>query len=101
MAGLATALALIGCAMLGTAGAYAYRSYASPTGTAQTPPIITADKSTPTKILAQATAVGHRDIGVGARGEHQLGDEIALGRLGAIRPGDRTGERAAHLHPSV
>jgi SPOR domain len=49
--GLATALALIGCAMLGTAGAYAYRSYASPAGTAQTPPIITADRTTPTKIV--------------------------------------------------
>jgi len=30
--GLATALALVGCAMLGTAGAYAYRSYVSTPG---------------------------------------------------------------------
>jgi hypothetical protein len=41
--GLATALALIGCAMLGTAGAYAYRSYTSAPGATQPPPVITAD----------------------------------------------------------
>jgi hypothetical protein len=49
--GLATALALIGCAMLGTAGAYAYRSYSGNPGSAQPPPVITADSSTPTKIV--------------------------------------------------
>lgn len=52
--GLVTALALIGCAVLGTAGAYAYRSYSSPAGSAGAPPIITADKSTPTKIVPAA-----------------------------------------------
>src|SRR5262245_44748373 len=50
--GLATALALIGCAMLGTAGAYAYRSYYP--NAVQPPPVITADKSTPTKIVPAA-----------------------------------------------
>jgi hypothetical protein len=49
--GLATALALIGCAMLGTAGAYAYRSYYGQPGSTQPPPTITADNSTPTKIV--------------------------------------------------
>jgi hypothetical protein len=49
--GLATALALIGCAMLGTAGAYAYRSYYGQPAAAQPPPVITADNSTPTKIV--------------------------------------------------
>ena len=49
--GLATALALIGCAMLGTAGAYAYRSYVSNPSSSQPPPVITADNSTPTKIV--------------------------------------------------
>jgi hypothetical protein len=49
--GLATALALVGCAMLGTAGAYAYRSYVSTPGSMQPPPVITADTSTPTKIV--------------------------------------------------
>jgi cell division septation protein DedD len=50
--GLATALALIGCAMLGTAGAYAYRSYYGQSAATQPPPVITADNSTPTKIVA-------------------------------------------------
>jgi hypothetical protein len=49
--GLATALALIGCAMLGTAGAYAYRSYTGNPGSTQPPPVITADSSTPIKIV--------------------------------------------------
>jgi hypothetical protein len=49
--GLATALALIGCAMLGTAGAYAYRSYYGPSAPSQPPPVITADNSTPSKII--------------------------------------------------
>ena len=49
--GLAMALALVGCAVLGTAGAYGYRSYyAQPTST-QPPPVITADTTTPTKIV--------------------------------------------------
>jgi len=52
--GLATALALIGCAMLGTAGAYAYRSYYGHPGSVQAPPVITADNSTPTKIVPAA-----------------------------------------------
>ncbi len=49
--GLVTALALIGCAMLGTAGAYAYRSYYGSPDSTQPPPVITADSSTPTKIV--------------------------------------------------
>jgi cell division septation protein DedD len=49
--GLATALALIGCAMLGTAGAYAYRSYYGQPAATALPPVITADNSTPTKLV--------------------------------------------------
>jgi hypothetical protein len=49
--GLATALALIGCAMLGTAGAYAYRSYYGQPAATVSPPVITADNSTPAKII--------------------------------------------------
>jgi hypothetical protein len=46
--GLATALALISCAVLGIAGAYAYRSYyGNPSSTQPT----TANNSTPTKIV--------------------------------------------------
>ena len=54
--GLATALALIGCAVLGTAGAYAYRSYTGNPGSTQSPPVITADSSTPTKIVPTSVA---------------------------------------------
>jgi hypothetical protein len=49
--GLATALALIACAVLGIAGAYAYRSYYGNPSSTQPPPVITADNSTPTKIV--------------------------------------------------
>jgi SPOR domain len=49
--GLVTALALIGCAVLGTAGAYAYRSYFANPSSTQPPPVITADNSTPTKVV--------------------------------------------------
>jgi hypothetical protein len=49
--GFATALAIIGCAVLGTAGAYAYRSYFGHPSSTQPPPVITADNSTPTKIV--------------------------------------------------
>src|SRR5262249_15580696 len=49
--GFATALALIGCAVLGTAGAYAYRSYFGHPSSTQPPPVITADNSPPTKIV--------------------------------------------------
>lgn len=54
--GLATAVALISCAMLGTAGAYAYRSYAGNYGSMQPPPVITADSSTPNKIVPASAA---------------------------------------------
>ena len=49
--GIVTALALIGCAVLGTAGAYAYRSYSGVPSSTQPPPVIAADNSTPTKIV--------------------------------------------------
>src|SRR5262249_35346547 len=49
--GLVTARALTGRAVSGTAGAYAYRSYFSNPSSTQPPPVITADNSTPTKIV--------------------------------------------------
>src|SRR5262249_40801678 len=49
--GRPTALALLGCPMPGPAGAYPYRSYYGQGGAAAPPPIITADNSTPTKIV--------------------------------------------------
>ena len=48
---LATVLALVGCAVFGTAGAYAFRTYYTSPGATQPPPVITADTSTPTKIV--------------------------------------------------
>jgi hypothetical protein len=48
---LATALTIISCAVLGTAGAYAFRSYYGSPSATQAPPVITADTSTPTKIV--------------------------------------------------
>ena len=52
--GLATALALIGCAVFGTAGAYAFRTYYASPGATQAPPVIAADTSNPTKIVPAA-----------------------------------------------
>jgi hypothetical protein len=54
--GLATALALIGCAVLGTAAAYGYRSYYSHPGSTEAPPVISADNSVPTKIVRPAAS---------------------------------------------
>jgi hypothetical protein len=48
---LVTALVLIGCAFLGTAGAYAYRSFYGHARATQPPPIIAADTSAPIKIV--------------------------------------------------
>jgi hypothetical protein len=62
---LATVLALAGCALLGTVGAYAYRSYSAPADATQPPPVITADNSTPTKIVP-ATA-GDAQSGMAAQ----------------------------------
>src|SRR5262249_35743128 len=49
--GLATALALIGCATPGPSGAYASPSYSANPGCLHPPPATTADNSTPTKIV--------------------------------------------------
>jgi hypothetical protein len=48
---LTTVIALVGCAVFGTAGAYAFRSYYTSPSATQPPPVITADTSTPTKIV--------------------------------------------------
>jgi hypothetical protein len=49
--GLITAVTLIGCAILGTAAAYGYRTYYTGVSSARTPPVITAE-TTPTKVVA-------------------------------------------------
>jgi len=48
---LPTALALIACAVVGTASAYAFRTFYGTGDATQPPPVITADNSTPTKIV--------------------------------------------------
>ena len=71
--GLVTALALVGCAMLGTASAYGFRSYYVHPNAAQPPPVITADSSTPTKIVpatvdaSQSSAIGQDRSANGGR----------------------------------
>ena len=82
--GLATAVALISCAMLGTAGAYAYRSYSGNSGSMQPPPVITADSSTPTKIVpasAGECAIEQVDPG-SARHRRQRTDRFEAGGAG-------------------
>jgi SPOR domain len=49
--GLFTAVTLIGCAMIGTAGAYGYRTYYSGSGANRVPPVISAETS-PTKVVS-------------------------------------------------
>jgi hypothetical protein len=49
--GLLTAVTLIGCAMIGTAGAYGYRTYYSGPSSNRVPPVISAETS-PTKVVS-------------------------------------------------
>jgi hypothetical protein len=51
--GLLTAVTLIGCAMIGTAGAYGYRTYYSSPNSNRVPPVISADTA-PTKVVSAA-----------------------------------------------
>ena len=59
--GLITAVALIGCAMVGTAGAYGYRTYYVVPGTTRTPPVISAD-TTPSKVTPANDAQSSKSI---------------------------------------
>ena len=72
--GLVTMLALIACALLGTAGAYAYRSYAVSPGAKSPPPVITADNSTPTKVVPAPTG--------DARSSKPINDRFATAAAG-------------------
>jgi hypothetical protein len=92
--GLATALALVGCAMLGTAGAYAYRSYTGTPGSIQSPPVITADNSTPTKIVPPSAGDSQSSKAIQDRlanaGKEQIvpkqEEPVALKELGSTSP---------------
>src|SRR4029077_16921383 len=55
--GLLTAVTLIGCAMIGTAGAYGYRTYYSSPSSNRVPPVISAD-TTPTKVVSAEGSTG-------------------------------------------
>jgi hypothetical protein len=73
--GLLTAVVLIVCAMLGTAGAYGYRTYYTGSGSTQTPPVIVADK-TPSKVVPAAT-----DTQSGKAIQERLGDQSSGERV--------------------
>ena len=69
--GLVTAVVLIGCAMLGTAGAYGYRTYATSSGS-KPAPVIIADNA-PSKIVPSADQKSARvQDRVGGQGDERL-----------------------------
>jgi SPOR domain len=59
--GLLTAVTLIGCAMIGTAGAYGYRTYYSSPNSNRVPPVISADTA-PTKVVSAAEGPSGKSI---------------------------------------
>ena len=59
--GLLTAVTLIGCAMIGTAGAYGYRTYYSSPSSNRVPPVISADTA-PTKVVSAAEGPSGKSI---------------------------------------
>jgi hypothetical protein len=68
--GLVTAVVLIGCAMLGTAGAYGYRTYATSPGGSKQAPVIIAD-SAPSKIVPAEQKTARSQDRVGAQGSNE------------------------------
>src|SRR5215471_7004880 len=70
---LVTAVTLIGCAIIGTAGAYGYRTYYVGSGASKTPPVIAAD-TTPTKIVPAADSQPAKSIKdrLGEQGQERL-----------------------------
>jgi len=72
--GVVTAGVLIACAMLGTAGAYGYRTYYAGPGSMQAPPVITADK-TPNKVIPAASDQSNKTI------QDRLGEQGSKERM--------------------
>jgi hypothetical protein len=76
--GFITAVTLIGCAMIGTAGAYSYRTYYVVPSASKTPPVITAEAA-PSKIIPaddnQATKMGQDGLRPPVRGEQIVSRE--------------------------
>jgi hypothetical protein len=73
--GLVTAIVLIGCAMLGTVGAYGFRTYHSGVGSGQVPPVIVADTS-PTKVIPS-----QGELPAGKAIQDRVGDQGAGERI--------------------
>jgi hypothetical protein len=67
---LVTAVILIGCAMLGTAGAYGYRTYATSPGGNKQAPVIIAD-SAPSKIVPAEQKTARSQDRVGGQGNNE------------------------------
>jgi hypothetical protein len=73
--GTLMAVTLIGCAMLGTAGAYGYRTYyAGPATTTANAPVIVADQ-TPTKVIASTDVQSSKVI------QDRVGDQAQAERV--------------------
>jgi hypothetical protein len=96
--GLVTALALIGCAMVGTAGAYGYRSFYADAGAKGPPPVISADNSTPTKIVP-AGAAG--DQQADAQSSKPISDRFANAGAGKEQVVSRQEEPVALKEPAA
>ncbi|MBX9774738.1 MAG: SPOR domain-containing protein [Xanthobacteraceae bacterium] len=67
---LVTAVILIGCAMLGTAGAYGYRTYATSSGAGKQAPVIIAD-SAPSKVVPAEPKTARSQDRVGGQGNNE------------------------------
>jgi hypothetical protein len=88
--GLVTAVALIACAMVGTAGAYGYRTYYTGTTSAKVPPVIPAEV-TPNKIVPASDGQTSKAI------QDRVGDLGPTERMmpGAEQPVDLTSQGAS------
>jgi sporulation related protein len=90
--GVVTAVALILCAMLGTAGAYAYRSYVH-TAAKEPPPVISADNSTPAKVVPAPAS--------DARSGKQINERFATAAAGSEQLVSRQEEPVALREPGT
>jgi hypothetical protein len=81
--GLLTAVTLIACAMVGTAGAYGYRTYYTSSSSTKVPPVIPAEM-TPSKIVPATDPQSSKAI------QDRVGEQAAVERLmpGAEQPVD-------------
>jgi hypothetical protein len=90
--GIVTVVALIFCALLGTAGAYAYRSYMHPAAK-EPPPVISADNSTPAKVVPAPASE--------ARSGKQISERFATAAAGSEQLVSRQEEPVALREPGT